>query len=354
MVKRETERDKFLKALRKKYSVEKIFEFLKDLKNSKVLLIGETILDEYCFVQVMGKSPKGIHIATKFINQERYAGGVLACANHLAGFCNKVDLVTALGERGSWESFIRHNLKPNINPKFFYLSKAPTIIKRRFVDSNYFNKLFEVYVFDDSLTIGLEDHIVKYLLANFNSYDLILVVDYGHGLLTPKLIDIICGLPCFLAVNAQSNTASIGYNPITKYPKANFFCLGEPEIHLAFQDKHADIHELTKLLARQVSLPGAVAVTRGPMGSIIYDAGKEQFHHTPALSEKVVDTIGAGDAFLSLTSVCMAKGFPVDLTGFIGNAAGSLAIEVLGNKTPIKSAFLFKFIGALFDGKGGK
>ena len=338
----------FLKSFRKLYSANDVISRLNSLKGLRVLAIGETILDEYHFVKVMGKSPKGTHIATEFINQEKYTGGVLACANHLAAFCDRVDVITALGKRGSFERFIRKNLKPNVVPRFFYYPEGCTIIKRRYVDYTYLNKLFEIYFFKDDLSIALEEEVGNYLVADvIAEYDLILIADYGHGFLTPKLIEVLCGLSSFLAINAQSNTASIGYNPITKYKRANYFCLGEPELHLAFQDKHADIHKLIKLLAQQVSSKGVISVTLGPKGSIVYDAEKELFYSTPALSEKVVDTIGAGDAFLSITSACVAREFPKDLVGFIGNTVGSLAIAILGNKASVQAEQLYKFITAL-------
>lgn len=346
---RKVENKDFLTEFHRRYNAGDVIEKLNSLKNLRVLIIGETILDDYHFVTVMGKSPKGTHIATEFVNREMYAGGVLACANHLAGFCDKVDLVTALGKHDDFERFVRNNLKPNVFPKFFYHPGAPTIIKRRFVDRVYLNKLLEVYIFNDDLAVELEEGIGDYLAGKVAEYDLILVADYGHGLLTPKLIEVLCGLPCFLAVNAQSNTASIGFNPITKYGRANYFCLGEPELHLAYQDKHADIHKLIKLLARQVSSTGAISVTRGPNGSIVYDAEDKLFYSTPALSKKVVDTVGAGDAFLSITSACVAKGFPKDLVGFIGNAVGSLAITILGNKFSIEAMSLSKFITTLLE-----
>jgi sugar/nucleoside kinase (ribokinase family) len=217
------------------------------------------------------------------------------------------------------------------------------------------SKLFEIYIFDDSLAIGLEKEIGDYISASIGKgmYDLVLALDYGHGLLTPKLIQLLSGCDIFLAVNAQSNTASVGYNPISKYPRANYFCLGEQELQLAFQDRHTDLQILAERLASQVSLPGAVSVTRGWRGAFIFDAAKKLSHSTPALSHKIVDTVGAGDALFSITSLCVAMGLPLDLVGFIGNAAGSLAIEIIGNKTPIEPNQLYDFIRTLLK-EGGK
>ena len=343
----------YLKSFR--FSAKDVINFLKSLKNLRVLLIGETIIDEYHFVKIMGKSPIGMHIVAEFVSEEAYAGGILACANHLAGFCNQVELITAIGRNDSRKKFIRENLKPNIIPQFFHYPKAPTIVKRRFVDNVYLSKLFEIYIFNDSLAIELEEEIGNYISDEIKkgAYDLILVLDYGHGLLTPKLIKLLSNSGVFLAVNAQSNTASVGYNPITKYPRANYFCLGEQELQLAFQDRHTDLQILAERLALQVSLPGAVSVTRGWRGSFIFDAAKKITYSTPALSHKIVDTVGAGDALFSITSLCVARQLPLDLVGFIGNAAGSLAIEIIGNKIPIEPNQLFNFIRKALKAKPG-
>ena len=61
----------------------------------------------------------------------------------------------------------------------------------------------------------------------------------------------------------------------------------------------------------------------------------------------IVDTIGAGDAFLSITAPCAAAGFPAELLGFIGNAVGALAVQIVGNRDYIEPMALFKFMTAL-------
>ncbi len=339
----------FLKDFRRRYSPDGVIEKLKSLKNMRVLVIGETILDKYSFVRPIGKPPKGNHIAAQLLGEETHAGGILACANHLASFCGKVDLVTAIGDDGK-EDFVMSHLKSNIVPLLLHYDKAPTITKRRFVDNAFMSKLFEVYEIDSRPSSELEKKILALLMDIFpkqNGYDLILVLDYGHGLLTPAIIDFICDRKEFLAVNAQTNTANMGYNPITKYPRANYFCLDEPELRLAFRDNCGDINNLIKQLSGRVSLPGGVTVTRGHLGTVTYDIKNNSFFEVPVLSQKIVDTTGAGDAFLALTAPCVAKAFPMELVAFIGNVAGALAVGVLGNRSSIEAAPLYKFITAL-------
>ena len=340
---------KFLRDLRARYTADEVVEKLRGLKDLRVLVIGETILDQYCFVFPLGKSPKGNHITARFLREEVHAGGILACANHLANFCGAVELITAVGDDGN-EEFVRSSLKPNINLCLFH-SETPTIVKRRFVDSSFLQKLFELETIDDRPSPVLESQIETRLgkLLSNRTYDLVLVLDYGHGLLTPSLIKLLCGQRHFLAVNAQTNTANMGFNFITKYPRANYFCLDDRELRLALQDNYSDIRYLIMNLAARSSLPltESIAITRGHLGTTTYDVQSGESFEAPVLSQKIVDTTGAGDAFLALTAPCVAKGFPMDLVAFIGNAAGALAVGYLGNKSSIEAAPFFKFITAL-------
>ena len=340
----------FLKVFRKSYSAEEVIQRLKDMKKIRALVIGETILDEYHHVVPIGKPPKGNHIAARYLKQEVHAGGIVACANHMASFCGEIDLLTIIGRKDVSEKLVRDNVKPNIKPTFFYQDRA--LVKRRYIDYAYAVKLFEVYKNEEPHSSQISEAISQWIMtrsrkSSIRPYDLILVLDYGHNLFDKDLIQTICSLPNFLAVNAQTNTANYGYNPITKYPRANYFCMDEPELRLAYQDRDSNIHALVNALGQRATLPGAISITRGHLGATIYNPGNDQLFEAPVLSRKVVDTTGAGDAFLAVTAPCVAKSLPLDMTVFIGNAVGALAVGYLGNKSSIEADTLYQFIETL-------
>lgn len=336
----------FLVTFRKNYSADHVIQCLKDLKSVRALIVGETILDEYHHVAVIGKPPKGTHIAARYLREEMHAGGVLACANHMAGFCGEVDLLTVIGRNDDSENFAKSKLKPNIHPHFFYQDKA--IVKRRFVDYAYASKVFEIYENEEPCSGNNSEVISAWIKENIlrsaRRYDLVIVLDYGHNLFNKDLVETMCQLPCFLAVNAQTNTSNFGYNLITKYPRANYFCLDEWELRLAYQDREGAIEPMIHTLGQRTSLPGVVSVTRGHLGAVSYDLKTGQLFQVPAFSKKIVDTTGAGDAFLAITAPCVAKCFPIDLVAFIGNVAGALAVGYLGNKSSIEAEDLYQFI----------
>lgn len=336
----------FLKEFKNKTSVQEIIENLNKTTKCKTLVIGDTIIDEYHYCTPMGKSPKENIITTRYLYEEIFAGGVLAAANHVAGFCDQVDLITCTGEEADRSVFIKKNLKPNINPKLFFRNDSPTITKRRFVEPSYMRKLFEIcFLNGDAFPDELEQKIYNHLDKSLPQYDLVLITDFGHGLMTPKLIDLVCRKAKFLAVNAQSNSANLGYNLITKYPHVDFICIDEPEARLALHDRTSDIEDITKKIATQLEA-SSIIITRGNYGCVVFDK-KQGFFKIPVLTSTVVDTVGAGDAFLSIASPCAAIGLPMDQVGFIGNAAGALKVGIVGNKSSIEKIPLIRFITTL-------
>ena len=270
----------------------------------------------------------------------------MAIANHTSNLCDKVQLVTLLGKENSQEDFISENLKPNVKAKFFYREDGPTIVKKRYVHNYSNEKLFEVNFINDKLIDGdLENQVIKYLKSTIPRYDLVLVSDFGHGFITEKIFNFIEKNAKILAINTQTNAANSGYNLITKYHNPSYVCLDESEVRLAAQQKHADIEGIAQSIRESISA-NYLIVTMGKSGSI----GVSQdgmINWTPVFSTKVIDTIGAGDAFFAFTAPCFAQGLPLDLVSFLGNAVGALAVQIVCNKRPIEKDELLEFINTL-------
>ncbi len=337
---------KYLKNIARRYSVEEIREMLESLKKLKALVIGDAIVDQYYYCVPMGRSSKEHLVVNRYVSEESFAGGSLATANNAASVCGEIDLLTILGEKDSREDFIRKRLTSNVTPYFFYRRNMGTIIKRRFVSEGDNKKLFEIcYMEDTDIHKKEEAQIEERLRKTIRNYDLVIVSDFGHGLLTKRLIKLICAKAKYLALNVQTNSANIGFNLVTKYPKADCVCADELELRFATHDKVSDLRVHAKKICKQLQCKNIVA-TRGAQGSISYSK-TNGFHETPAFSYRVIDAIGAGDAFFAFVSPCFAVGMPQDLVSFIGNAVGSLATQIVCNREPVNSMDLLKFITRL-------
>jgi sugar/nucleoside kinase (ribokinase family) len=180
-----------------------------------------------------------------------------------------------------------------------------------------------------------------------SDYDLVLVSDFGHGFITDRMIKAISRHAKIFAVNTQTNAANTGYNMITKYKKPNFVCLDETEARLATQDKFSDIESIARRIVSKINSDFLI-VTLGKKGSIGVD-NKGEVNYTPIFSTKVVDTVGAGDAFFAFTAPCFAQGMPLDFVSFVGNAVGALAVQIMGNKKPVEKHELLEFMHTILN-----
>ena len=313
----------------------------------KVLVIGDAIIDEYIYASPIGKSPKENIIATLYKENEEFAGGVFATANNLAGLCAEVEVLSVLGAHDSYEDLIRASLKSNIRFSPLVRKGAPTTRKTRFVEPSYFRKMFEVYHMEDHPISGeLEDEFDAQIREKSPNYDLTVVNDFGHGMITPRIVKTLEQNAHFIAVNTQTNSANTGYNLITKYSRADYIAIDAPEARLAARNKFGDIeHEVIATIMNSVDCKRLV-ITHGNHGC--YVAGENgSVEHIPAFTNTVVDTVGAGDAFFATTSPFVATGLPMELVGLIGNAAGALKVGIVGHRKSIEKASLIKYLTTL-------
>jgi len=338
-----SETDEWLEGFKQKHRAEAIIDKIEALRSLKVLVVGEAIIDEYIYCAAMGKSTKDPVLACLYQETESIAGGSLAVANHVAGFCDKVRLVTCLGDRERREGFVRSALQSNIEPVLLTKNDSPTIHKRRIVDEYTQNKLLELYIMEDRPISGANaQELNETITEGLEGWDVIIAIDFGHGLFTPSLIETLCSGARFLAVNAQSNAGNRGFNPISRYRRADYICLANHEINIEARMREGDLRQHVIDVAERVDCP-RFTVTMGREGSLHYEKG-HGFVEVPALATQVADRVGAGDSVLALTSLLVAQGTSWDITGFVGNVAGAQMVSVLGNREPVSKVSLSKHI----------
>jgi sugar/nucleoside kinase (ribokinase family) len=279
----------------------------------------------------------------RYQEHEVFAGGAFAIANHLSGICESVHLVTLLGNEDSREGFVRSALRSNVEPAFFFRDDGPTVVKKRYLDQYVNQKVFEVnYLNPLFLSREVEKRVIDHCVSRIADYDLVLIADFGHGLLTPDIIEALSSRASVLAVNAQMNAANAGFNLITRYRSPQIICLDEPEARVAAQAQFNDIETVAHSLRAETGAD-CLVVTLGKSGSIAVTAAGETTR-CPIFSTNVVDTVGAGDAFFSFAAPSYAAGLPPAIVSFIGNAVGALAVAIVGNKRPVEKHEVMEFI----------
>jgi len=338
----------FLDRMRDNGGLRGLLNLVDAVKDYRVVLVGDTIIDEYQYVRPMGKAAKENIIASQFENREVFSGGIIAAANHVASFCREVEVVTALGATDSHEELIRSHLRPNVKLTAVMRPDAPTVRKCRFIDPSYMRKLFEVYFFNDTpFDAQTQERVAVEVAKAAKTADVVIANDFGHGFISPPIVSVLRENAGFLAVNAQTNAGNQGFNLITKYAHADYICLDAPEARLAVADKYTDIMDLVEnKLSRCIDCE-RIVVTHGLHGCIVFERGSEPAVRIPAFTNTVIDTVGAGDAFLAITAPLVRAGGNMKEVGFIGNAAGAIKVGIVGHRQYVDKVPLMKFLTAV-------
>ncbi len=336
----------YLAELRPRVSLKDVLHYLDGARGLRVLLVGETILDEYQYCEAIGKSSKEPTLVTRLLHSETSAGGILALANHTAAFSDNVSVLTMLGATNSRLDFVEAELNSNVKRHYIMRKDGPTIVKRRLIEEYFFTKLLEIYEIND-VELCEEDNqqLCDKLELLLPQHDLVVVVDYGHGFLSRRAIELLCQKSRFLAINAQTNAGNMGYHTLSLYPRANLITTTEKEIRLELRQRGGDLRDLIREVSCKLDCP-QILVTRGKHGCLAYDR-ELGFSEAPAIAGRVVDRIGAGDALLSVAALCSFQKAPLEITALVGNAAGAQAVAIVGNREPISRVALLKQVEAL-------
>jgi bifunctional ADP-heptose synthase (sugar kinase/adenylyltransferase) len=241
---------------------EKISEFIDKVKDFSVLIVGETIIDEFVTVNYEGQSMKSICPVYSLEGEKSIQqGGASAIYNHLKGFVKNIEIIT------------------NTNNE---------IVKTRYVDKEDKKKHVEINRFNVS-SFGFID-------IDTSKFDVVIVADFGHGFCDKLTIKDGFHLMC------QTNSNNFGFNRVSKWKKykKNSICLDlrEASLQMNTRNKFVSNDEVLELYNYEMRTSN-LFLTLGREG-VIYSDGVNVFRQKSFESE-VVDTIGAGDTFFAFS-----------------------------------------------------
>lgn len=313
---------------------------LDKIKRDKILIIGETIIDKYIYTTPLGKPSKEDILSVAIEKSVSYLGGTIPVVNNISELNNNISLISFYKSE-KIKKLIYKKLPKHINLKLFKTNNLRDIEKIRFLNENN-SKIFENYNFVNK---DLKNQkLKKFLNKNIRKFDHVIVCDFGHGLISKEILKIIETKSKYLSINVQTNSGNRGYNLFSKYSKANLLCLDEGEMRLGVSDRYSERLELFKkpILQRYKN----VILTLGSEGHVL-KLNKNKKFSFPALSKKVIDTVGAGDAFYSFAS-CFVKYTKDDLLiSLIGGIAGAIQSNFIGHEDRVKLKEIIKSINTL-------
>jgi bifunctional ADP-heptose synthase (sugar kinase/adenylyltransferase) len=277
------------------YMITRVNQFIEDVRNLRVALVGETIIDEFVSVHYEGHSMKSACPVYKLSESttEIQQGGTSAIANHLKDFVKEVTLFT------------------NTNRE---------IVKTRYIDQFDHKKHVEINKFDTS---GFGE-----VTIDTNNYDLVIVADFGHGFCDKLNINDGFHLMC------QTNSNNFGFNRISKWKnyRKRSVSLDLREASLQMNKNIVDTQsDILELYDYEIN-SDLLFVTLGSKGSAFCNG--VSVGHQQSFPSEIVDTIGAGDTFLAFA--CLQAAVQPEISELIvPSLAASLSTTWLCNEKSV-------------------
>jgi len=187
-----------------------------------------------------------------------------------------------------------------------------------------------------------ELHFQKMINEEISKYDVVIVSDYGHGLVSKNTAKILCKKSKFLALNAQSNSSNVGYHTIQKYKNLDCVVMNETELRHELRDKSENTITLAKKLSSMINI-NDIIITKGSSGAILYSSKNKKYYNCPAFASKVVDKVGAGDTMLSIISILLKIDLNHNIALFLSSLGAALNVEKMSNKISINKTKLLKY-----------
>ncbi len=299
-------------------------------EQARILIVGDLMLDRYLWGDVERISPEAPVPIFCIRKRSEIAGGAGNVVSNLAGLgCS----VTVIGVRGNDAAGERLNLilqNAKIQSHVLIDTDRPTITKTRIVShGQQLIRLDEEEI--RTVNTDLKEEIIELVKANLSQCNVIILSDYGKGLLqTKELAQLIIKL-------ARDNKIPIIIDPKGKdwdrYSGATCVTPNAKELEAVYGDSVSDKEQLIQAMRSVLSRYNLewLVVTRGPLGMCLTNQNEAPIF-IPTLARQVYDVSGAGDTVIATLALSIGSGFSFPDGAKIANLAAGIVVGKVGTQ----------------------
>ncbi|CAB3871572.1 D-beta-D-heptose 7-phosphate kinase [Achromobacter mucicolens] len=291
------------------------------ISRSRVLVVGDVMLDRYWFGEVERISPEAPVPVVRVARREDRLGGAANVARNVAALGGHVTLVGVLGQDEAGDSVRRLSTEAGIQGDLIADNELHTTLKMRVLGRQ--QQLLRVD-FEQHPSQASLDAVGAALARHLANHDIVVLSDYAKGVLTrvESLIALArsAGIPVLVDPKGDDYSRYRGATLVT--PNRS-----EMQQAVGRWNSEAELTDRAQRLRADLDLE-ALLVTRSEQGMTLFsDAGRD---HTDAQAHEVFDVSGAGDTVLATLAVTRAIGLPwAEAMGW-ANKAGGIAVGKLG------------------------
>ena len=298
-------------------------------KSPKILVIGDLMIDHYLWGSCERISPEAPVQIVNIDNESTVLGGAGNVINNLNALGAQVDVISVIG--GCDISDELKTLLNGIDVDTQYLitqKDRVTSKKSRIIAAQQ-----QVVRYDrestDEINIESQKKILEFFKGIINNYDVVLLSDYGKGVLTQDLTTSLINIANESNKKVLVDPKGLDYK---KYKGAYLLTPNKKEASEATNISIVDEDSLTKAITQlktQCNLNVSL-ITLSEQGVAIYD-NKLRIH--PTVAREVFDVTGAGDTVLASLGFALACGYEIDDAVEFSNLAAGVVVGKIGSAT---------------------
>jgi len=291
------------------------------LAASRVLVVGDVMLDRYWFGDVSRISPEAPVPVARINRMEERAGGAANVARNIASLGGKATILSVVGDDEAASALSRLLAADGITASLKRDPEISTTVKLRVVARQ--QQLIRLDFEDAPSHEILADKLDEYATI-VAEHDVVILSDYGKGGLThvARMIELAraAGKPVLIDPKGDDYSKYAGATLLT--PNRSEF----RQVAGSWQSEE-QLNAKAEALRSELQLD-ALLVTRSEEGMTLFRP--EGALHEPTLAKEVYDVSGAGDTVIGTLGLMLAAGLPLPQAMSLANAAAGIVVAKLG------------------------
>jgi D-glycero-beta-D-manno-heptose-7-phosphate kinase len=310
---------------------------------ARILVIGDLILDEYLWGSVERISPEAPVPVMWAKKRTHVPGGAANVAHNICALGGKVCLVGVIGNDKNAEVFTSELKRRSIpGGGLFVAPGRHTTVKTRIIAGH--QQVVRVdWEHTDSLPRQLNERIFKFIRRNIDSFDAVIIEDYGKGVVNPQLLE---GLIDFVHGHKKAITVDPKEDHFQYYRGVTTITPNRRELENAIRnlkikdttnrfkvntDRLFTDKDIDRAAAQIMAYLGleSILVTLGEQGMRLFE-NNGRITHIPTVAQEVFDVSGAGDTVAATFTLAAACGATKLEAAHIANFAAGIVVSKVG------------------------
>jgi len=300
-------------------------------KRCRALIVGDLMLDEYLWGKVDRISPEAPVQVVSVTKNEFTLGGAGNVVNNIVSLGAKVSVIGVIGTGPTGDLLLKQFKELGVDISGIVQEKGRTTTKKtRIIAASQ-----HVLRIDNETKKELSDNtaevIDRIIEKKISDVDVVLVSDYGKGVITQKLLSGLLSVAKKYKKIVIADPKGMDYS---KYSGISLITPNKKEAALASGMEITDEPTLFKAGENilQKAAVERLLITCGKDGMVLFDRKKKP-HKIIAEARQVYDVSGAGDTVMAVLGLAIASGESFEKSAYIANRAAGIVVGKMGTAT---------------------